>query len=144
DDGDRGGGNAGLRRGRHEGAQRRRRATGGSSGAASDAERGAEGWPGGRASVGLGGRRLCFVQNIGHPEETCAGPPRAARFFWPRGRILALITLAPDLDRATRGLGWHTLTPIQELAIPHLRPGRDLFAQAPTGTGKTGAFAPAI
>jgi len=52
-----------------------------------------------------------------------------------------LITLAPDLDRATRGLGWHTLTPIQELAIPHLRTGRDLFAQAQTGTGKTGAFA---
>ncbi len=30
---------------------------------------------------------------------------------------------------------------MQELAIPHLRAGRDLFAQAQTGTGKTGAFA---
>jgi len=52
-----------------------------------------------------------------------------------------LITLAPDLDRATGDLGWTTLTPIQDLAIPHLRAGRDLFAQAQTGTGKTGAFA---
>ena len=52
-----------------------------------------------------------------------------------------MITLAPDLDRATGDLGWTSLTPIQDLAIPHLRAGRDLFAQAQTGTGKTGAFA---
>ena len=52
-----------------------------------------------------------------------------------------MIALAPDLDRATRGLGWTSFTPVQELAIPHLRAGRDLFAQAQTGTGKTGAFA---
>lgn len=52
-----------------------------------------------------------------------------------------MITLAPDLDRATADLGWTNLTPIQDLAIPHLRAGRDLFAQAQTGTGKTGAFA---
>ena len=38
-------------------------------------------------------------------------------------------------------LGWTTFTPVQELAIPALRSGRDLFAQAQTGTGKTGAFA---
>jgi len=52
-----------------------------------------------------------------------------------------LITLAPDLDRATQDLGWTNLTAIQDLVIPHLRAGRDLFAQAQTGTGKTGAFA---
>ena len=52
-----------------------------------------------------------------------------------------MITLAPDLDRATGDLGWTSLTPVQDLAIPHLRAGRDLFAQAQTGTGKTGAFA---
>ena len=51
-----------------------------------------------------------------------------------------MITLAPDLEKATRQLGWTTLTPIQELAIPPLRAGRDLLAQAQTGTGKTGAF----
>src|SRR5881394_1708375 len=63
-------------------------------------------------------------------------------FFLAPGRTsLYLITLAPDLDRATGDLGWTTLTPIQDLAIPHLRAGRDLFAQAQTGTGKTGAFA---
>src|SRR5947208_8854894 len=66
----------------------------------------------------------------------------AARFFCSPGKDpTLLITLAPDLDRATSDLGWTTLTPIQDLAIPHLRAGRDLFAQAQTGTGKTGAFA---
>src|SRR5713101_5337999 len=66
----------------------------------------------------------------------------AARFFEAQGKgPTLLITLAPDLDRATGDLGWTTLTPIQDLSIPHLRAGRDLFAQAQTGTGKTGAFA---
>src|SRR5205823_5899945 len=66
----------------------------------------------------------------------------AARFFCSPGKDpTLLITLAPDLDRATSDLGWTSLTPIQDLAIPHLRAGRDLFAQAQTGTGKTGAFA---
>jgi len=66
----------------------------------------------------------------------------AARFFCSPGKDpTLLITLAPDLDRATGDLGWTSLTPIQDLAIPHLRAGRDLFAQAQTGTGKTGAFA---
>jgi len=52
-----------------------------------------------------------------------------------------LISLTPDLDRAVKQLGWTVFTPVQELAIPPLRAGRDLFAQAQTGTGKTGAFA---
>ena len=52
-----------------------------------------------------------------------------------------MISLTPDLDRAVKQLGWTTFTPVQELAIPALRSGRDLFAQAQTGTGKTGAFA---
>jgi len=68
------------------------------------------------------------------------GRERDPLFLAPR-KDLALIALAPDLERATRDLGWTSLTPIQELAIPHLRGGRDLLAQAQTGTGKTGAFA---
>src|SRR5919205_2465676 len=32
-------------------------------------------------------------------------------------------------------------TPVQQQAIPVLQQGRDLFAQAQTGTGKTAAFA---
>jgi ATP-dependent RNA helicase DeaD len=38
-------------------------------------------------------------------------------------------------------LGYEEPTPIQREAIPPLLAGRDLLAQAPTGTGKTAAFA---
>ena len=37
-------------------------------------------------------------------------------------------------------LGYHTPTPIQDAAIPHILRGDDLMAAAPTGTGKTAAF----
>ncbi len=52
-----------------------------------------------------------------------------------------MITFHPDLQRAIEALGWSTLTPIQERVIPIVRSGRDVIAQAQTGTGKTGAFA---
>lgn len=51
-----------------------------------------------------------------------------------------MIPLSPDLIRSTQALGWTELTPIQQLAIPPLRQGRDVLAEAQTGTGKTGAF----
>ena len=38
-------------------------------------------------------------------------------------------------------LGYETPTPIQAQAIPHLLDGKDLLGHAPTGTGKTAAFA---
>jgi len=52
-----------------------------------------------------------------------------------------VIAIPPDLDRATKVLGWVKFTPIQDKVIPIVRSGRDVIAQAQTGTGKTGAFA---
>ena len=46
-------------------------------------------------------------------------------------------TLLAALDKA----GYETPTPIQTQAIPHLLKGLDLLGHAPTGTGKTAAFA---
>jgi ATP-dependent RNA helicase DeaD len=46
-----------------------------------------------------------------------------------------------DVSRAIDELGWMTPTPVQERTIPILQEGRDLLAQAQTGTGKTAAFA---
>ena len=40
-----------------------------------------------------------------------------------------------------KALGWSELTEVQSQVIPLLRSGRDVIAQAQTGTGKTGAFA---
>jgi superfamily II DNA/RNA helicase len=49
--------------------------------------------------------------------------------------------LAPDILRALNDLGYRIPTPIQKQAIPLVLAGRDLMAQAQTGTGKTAAFA---
>ena len=45
-------------------------------------------------------------------------------------------TLRPGLD----ALGYTRMTPIQAQALPAILAGRDLIAQAPTGSGKTAAF----
>ena len=37
-------------------------------------------------------------------------------------------------------LGYHEMTPIQALGLPVILKGRDLIAQAKTGSGKTAAF----
>jgi ATP-dependent RNA helicase DeaD len=48
--------------------------------------------------------------------------------------------LDPQVLQALEQMGYHTMTPIQELAIPKLLTGQDFLGQAPTGTGKTAAF----
>ncbi|HZP97732.1 MAG TPA: DEAD/DEAH box helicase [Candidatus Limnocylindria bacterium] len=51
------------------------------------------------------------------------------------------LEIDPEVARAIAELGFMAPTPVQAKAIPALRSGRDLFAQAQTGTGKTAAFA---
>ena len=52
----------------------------------------------------------------------------------------AELNLAPEIVEAVRALGYESPTPIQKQAIPLVLAGRDLLAQAQTGTGKTAAF----
>ena len=53
----------------------------------------------------------------------------------------ASLELDPRLLAALTALGYEEPTPIQQEAIPPLLAGRDVLAQAATGTGKTAAFA---
>ena len=49
--------------------------------------------------------------------------------------------LAASLVKAVEALGYEEPTPVQHATIPVILTGRDLLAQAATGTGKTAAFA---
>jgi ATP-dependent RNA helicase DeaD len=51
------------------------------------------------------------------------------------------LELVDELRAAVAALGYEEPTPVQREAIPLLLAGRDLLAQAATGTGKTAAFA---
>ena len=53
----------------------------------------------------------------------------------------ASLDLDPRVVAALTALGYEEPTPIQMAAIPPLLAGRDVLAQAATGTGKTAAFA---
>ncbi len=59
----------------------------------------------------------------------------------PDGEGFAALDLDPRLLRTLAGLGYEEATPVQLAAIPPLLAGQDLLAEAPTGTGKTAAFA---
>jgi len=54
------------------------------------------------------------------------------------------LNLSPALLQAVDALGYTDMTPIQAGALPLLLEGRDVLAQARTGSGKTAAFALAL
>ena len=49
--------------------------------------------------------------------------------------------ISEDVAKAMDDVGWEEPTPIQVATIPQGLEGIDLFGQAQTGTGKTGAYA---
>jgi ATP-dependent RNA helicase DeaD len=59
----------------------------------------------------------------------------------PADAGFASLGLDPRLTEALAALGYEEPTPVQRAAIPPLLDGRDVLAQAATGTGKTAAFA---
>ena len=51
------------------------------------------------------------------------------------------VALPPELQQALAQLEYREMTPVQAAALPPLLDGRDVIAQARTGSGKTAAFA---
>src|SRR5690554_523737 len=50
------------------------------------------------------------------------------------------LPLSPALLQGVDALGYAAMTPVQAQALPPILEGRDVIAQAPTGSGKTAAF----
>lgn len=59
----------------------------------------------------------------------------------PSGTTFRDLNLSAPLLKALDEVGYETPSPIQAEAIPHLMEGLDILGHAPTGTGKTAAFA---
>ena len=51
------------------------------------------------------------------------------------------IELTPDLRQGVDAAGYMAMTPVQAASLPAILSGRDVIAQAKTGSGKTAAFA---
>ncbi len=51
------------------------------------------------------------------------------------------LNLPPELLQNVASLGYTAMTPIQALSLPPILAGKDVIAQAKTGSGKTAAFA---
>ena len=58
----------------------------------------------------------------------------------PMSDSFSQLSLAPALARAVAEMGYESMTPIQEQAIPVVLTGQDVMGAAQTGTGKTAAF----
>ena len=56
------------------------------------------------------------------------------------GRSFNELPLSPGMKETLQQLGYLTMTPIQAASLPIALAGRDLIAQAKTGSGKTAAF----
>lgn len=55
--------------------------------------------------------------------------------------IFSSLDLAPEIQQALNACGYNQMTEIQQQAIIPARRGKDILANAQTGTGKTAAFA---
>lgn len=66
--------------------------------------------------------------------------PKPAKPDRPVPPDFAELDLPEALNRAILDLGFESCTPVQKEVLPHALDGKDIIAQAQTGTGKTAAF----
>ena len=77
---------------------------------------------------------------MSHPDPATATDPELPPPTVEAGTFASL-GLSAALLATLEGLGYEEPTPVQRETIPPLLAGRDVLAEAPTGTGKTAAFA---
>jgi len=58
----------------------------------------------------------------------------------PQNMNITEINLNPEIISALADMGYEELTPVQEKVLPLLLDGKDVVAEAPTGTGKTACY----
>ena len=54
--------------------------------------------------------------------------------------LFSELALKPQLLTRLNAMGFDTMTPVQAASLPSLMAGKDVIAQASTGSGKTAAF----
>ena len=72
--------------------------------------------------------------------NTASAAPSASSSTSPAARDFAQLPLSPAALANLQALGYERMTPIQAASLPLSLAGRDLIAQARTGSGKTAAF----
>ena len=84
-------------------------------------------------------------------ESPCTSPCTQAQRKWAamtdsvsRANAFSTLPLAPPVLQNLERLGYAGMTPIQAATLPLALAGKDLIAQAKTGSGKTAAFALAL
>ena len=75
--------------------------------------------------------------DFGYAEPLAPKP----QYFIGNTMNFSSLGLAPELLQAIEACGYTEMTPVQEQAIVPARRGKDILANAQTGTGKTAAFA---
>ncbi len=85
-----------------------------------------------------------FVDPVSPPPETdeksTTPEPRKAQEALGQGKPFAEFRLAPEILKGLHEAGYIRCTPIQEQSLPLTLQGKDLAAQAQTGSGKTAVF----
>jgi len=87
--------------------------------------------------------RMFKYSNHNHPLKINSSVNLCRLIFSHRVNIVTTFTdlqISKEIIRAMNDMGWEKPTPVQIEAIPVGLKGSDMFAQAQTGTGKTGAY----
>src|SRR6185437_12961184 len=77
---------------------------------------------------------------VGEPAAGCKPVARSRPCDHTSMTAFSMLPLKPALLASVETLGYATMTPVQAQSLPPMLEGRDVIAQAQTGSGKTAAY----